>query len=223
MPIRKTFLQKGSGKNVQPGLLAEFVRAQDERGLEAYLLIHALASGNDFSCRYPATTWALTLGLFETATKKSATGAVSKIMKRLDNRGLISRDRVGRQLSVTLLDENGQGGEYTHPHNTDEQYFRLPYTYWRKSYYKTLSLPAKAMLLISLSQKDGFSLPVERTPGWYGISADTAERGFRELREHSVLETDATWKRDYRSSIMHTKDFKHTLIGDFSLAARNAD
>src|SRR5699024_3837870 len=88
VPFRKTFLQEGKGKDAKPGPLAKFVRAHDGRGLETYLLVHALASGGDFSCQYPANTWAHALGLYDHATEESGRGAVSKIMKRLADLGL---------------------------------------------------------------------------------------------------------------------------------------
>ncbi len=46
---------------------------------------------------------------------------------------------------------------------------------------ETLSLPGKAVLLIAHSLRPGFALPVEKAPEWYGISADTAQRGLAEL------------------------------------------
>jgi hypothetical protein len=222
VPIRKSFVQQGRGDTTRPGPLAQFVKTHDLRGLEAYLLIHALASGGDYSIQYPSNTWVHALGLNDTGAPASARGAVSKIMKRLADRNLIARERVGRGLSVTLLNEDGEGAEYEHPHHANEQWLRLPYSYWRKGYYKSLSLPAKAMLLIALSLNDEFQLPSERAPRWYGFSSDTAERGLRQLREEGILDGDFEWERDYRSPTLHTQRWTYSLRGDFSKAAVNA-
>lgn len=222
VPIRKTFVQQGHGATTRPGPLAQFVKAHDTRGLEAYLLVHALASGGDHSVQYPANTWVHALGLNETGTPASARGAVSKIMKRLADRKLINRQRVGRELSVTLLNEDGKGSEYGHPHHTNERWLRLPYSYWRKGYYKLLSLPAKAMLLIALSLKEEFQLSADQAPKWYGISSDTAERGLRQLRKDDILEGDYEWEVNPRSPTLYTQRWTYTLCGDFSQAARDA-
>lgn len=222
VPIRKSFVQQGRGKTTRPGPLAEFVKSHDLRGLEAYLLVHALASGGDYSVQYPSNTWVHALGLNNTGTPASARGAVSKIMKRLADRNLIARERVGRGLSVTLLKEDGQGAEYEHPHRANEQWLRLPYAYWRKGYHESLSLPAKAMLLVALSLNDEFQLPSERASRWYGFSSDTAERGLRQLREEHILDGDFEWERDYRSPTLHTQRWTYTLRGDFAKAAVNA-
>ncbi|SFL78757.1 hypothetical protein SAMN05192584_12726 [Streptomyces pini] len=51
------------------------------------------------------------------------------------------------------------------------------------------------MLLIALNQrKIEFTLPQERMPEWYGISADTAGKGINELRRHGILDhLDDEW------------------------------
>lgn len=222
VPIRKTFVQQGHGKTTRPGPLAQFVKAHDTRGLDAYLLVHALASGGDHSVQYPANTWVHALGLNETGTTASARGAVSKIMKRLADRNLINRNRVGRELSVALLNEDGKSAEYGHPHHTNERWLRLPYSYWRHGHYKSLSLPAKAMLLIALSLKEEFQLSADQAPKWYGISSDTAERGLRQLRKEDILHGDYEWEVNPRSPTLYTQRWTYTLRGDFSQEARDA-
>ena len=42
-------------------------------------------------------------------------------------------------------------------------------------------MPAKAMLLIALGEQPEFELPVAQAPKFYGISPETASRGFDEL------------------------------------------
>lgn len=50
---------------------------------------------------------------------------------------------------------------------------------------------AKAMMLTSLSlatrPKKEFHLPIDKAEACYGVSADTADRGLRELRDAEIL------------------------------------
>jgi hypothetical protein len=148
VPIRKSFVQQGRGKDTRPGPLASFVTAHDARALDAYLFVHALASAEPWNCDYPAGTWVRALGLGAGAEAASARGAVSKVMKRLEDRNLVTRSRSGRRSSVTLLREDGSGKPYEHPHRAgSDRWLQLPYAYWLEGHYLAFSLPAKAMLL----------------------------------------------------------------------------
>ena len=92
--IRKTFVQQGKGADTKPGPLHLFLTAHDERGLDAYLLAHAMASSSDpWDCTMGSDTWVSALGLADAATTASAKTAVSKIMRRLEKRNLIKRER----------------------------------------------------------------------------------------------------------------------------------
>jgi hypothetical protein len=199
VPIRVTFVQQGKGKETKAGPLASFVARHDERALDAYLFVHAVASARPWSCDYPMSMWVRALGLGESAERASAHAAASKIMRRLVDRHLITRDRVGRTSSITLLDEDGRGGRYTHPAETQEPYLQLSHRYWHDRHYETLSLPAKAILLIALSLRQGFPLPYERGPSWYGISADSTERGLRDLERAGLLSFDQVWIKNHHA------------------------
>jgi hypothetical protein len=126
VPIRKTFVQIGRGKATQPGPLSTFVSTHDERGLDAYLIVHALASAEPWNCDYPSGTWVRALDLLSDAEPASARSAVSKVMHRLEERGLVSRGRAGRNASITLLREDGSGEPYDHPHSRGETWLQLP-------------------------------------------------------------------------------------------------
>lgn len=217
VPIRKTFVQIGRGSSTRPGPLANLVRRHDMRGLDAYLLVHALASGGDHSCEYPASVWSRALGFNESATGAAALGAVSKVMQRLDKEhNLIRRSRRRRRSVITLLEEDGSREEYRHPHKLGQQWLRLPHAYWLDGHHDRMSLPAKAILLIALSLNDGFILPVEKAPQWYGISADTATRGLLELRDAELLDMEVGWDVSYRYPTFYVEKRKYTLIGAFS-------
>ena len=62
---------------------------------------------------------------------------------------------------MTLLREDGSGESFEYSHRAGDWWLQLPYAYWMEGHFLTLSLPAKAMLLIALSLPDGFRLPYE--------------------------------------------------------------
>jgi len=77
------------------------------------------------------------------------------------------------------LHEAGDGEPYAYP---QKEYFKLPFAYWtdEEAWYVSLSFAAKATLLVALSLRPPFVLPAERAPAWYGLSADTVDRGLRD-------------------------------------------
>ncbi len=154
VPIRKTFVQQGERGKRTPGPLAGFVSSHDGRGFDAYVFVHALASADPWNCDYPAGMWVRSLGLEDAAEPASARSAVSKVMKRLEDRQLIARSRVGRRASITLLKEDGSGDAYEHPHTAGdgENWLQLPHAYWLQQFHLSLSLPGKAMLLVALTR-----------------------------------------------------------------------
>lgn len=222
VPIRTTFAQQGRGKNTTPGPLASFIRAHDGRALDAYLFIHALASSEPWDCEYPSGTWIRAFGLAEHANTASARGAVSKIMKRLEDRQLITRGRSGRRATVTLLREDGSGKPYHRPTTKTDTWFNLPHSYWLQGHYRSLSLPAKAMLLVCLSLPDDFYLPLDKADAWYGISGDSAGRGLRELEKHGFLLHRQAWRKNQRSDTGWREERHYTLIGHYAADLRKS-
>lgn len=222
VPIRKVFLQEGYGRATRSGPLATFLRSHDDRGLEAYLFLHAMASASDpYNCMLSSGVWVRVLGLAENAELRSARGAVSKIMKRLADRKLIERSRTGRKADLALLREDGSGTKYERPlgKTRDERWLQLPHAYWLEGHYTDLSLPAKVILLIALSLDDGFSLP-KIVRDRYGISADSADEGLRELVNKDLLDREYRWEKESRSDTGWTKRYTYTPIGSFSKAER---
>jgi hypothetical protein len=200
VPVRKTFVQAprpvAANPSLRAGPLSDFVTRRDRRGLDAYLIILAATSfggedGDDWTTTHPIMVWARAFGTTISAERSSAANAVSKILRRLEERRLIERSRSGRErkIKVGLLREDGSGEPYTRPLGkvATERYLRLSHAYWLDSWCDRLTLPGLAMLLIALHEKEGFSLPTEHMPQWYGWSADTAERGFAELEKHKLL------------------------------------
>ena len=201
LPLSLGFLQlhpENGGR--APGPLSIFVNRGRDKALEQYLLLHAVASGEEqgFDVRLGAATWARAIGgYFDPecgVVEPAALHAVSRNWKFLRDIGLVETERVGRKVRVTLLADDGSKAPYRHVGAGKKGkkldgpgYLKLPYEYWWQRWHEELSLPAKAMLLIALYQGDGFSLPYGKLPRWYGISGATGERGLRELRERGLL------------------------------------
>lgn len=218
LPLALGFTQSRSDNNRPgPGPLAEFVRRGRETALEQYLLLHAIASSGEegFDVRLPAGAWARAIGgWFDPKTGKvedAALHAVSRNWKFLRELRLIETARVGRQVRATLLADDGSGSTYKHlgEGKKDQKldgpgYFQLPYAYWRDGWHEKLSLSAKAMLLIALYPGNGFPLPYNKLPSWYGISASTGERGLKELMANGLLHCENHRRPDAESPVGFT-------------------
>jgi hypothetical protein len=76
------------------------------------------------------------------------------------------------------------------------------------------------MLLIALTLKDGFWLPYDQVPEWYGVSSDSAEEGLKELRKIGLLDAESNWIKAPRSATDWTEQLLYTLQGPFSTAER---
>lgn len=185
VPIRRTFVQQGSQRDPKPGPLQLIVERHDDTALDLYLLFLAMASSDPWDVTRDARVWGRALGHHTDADH--GTSIVSKAWRRLDETyGLVQRERSGRLARITALEEDGHRSAYTYPVS---RYLKLPFAYWtaEQAWHRTLSLPAKAMLLVSLSLKANFVLPAEKVHDWYGISGDTADRGLRELQKLDLL------------------------------------
>lgn len=187
VPIRRVFVQqrqRGGG----PSSLAAFVGSRRTLALDLYLLVHAIASKRPYDVALSSPVWARSLGLHGAG----ANASVSKNWAWLEDQQLIRSERDGRLRRVFLLAEDGSGTSYKHPGEgtgAEGDYFKLPYDYWRGLYMNRLSLPGKAMLLVALSLQltESFVLPREQAAGWYGISADTVQRGLAELVARGIV------------------------------------
>ena len=211
-PVNKLFVQAPPGSTCRHGPLATFVRNRDMRGLHAYMLLLAVTSSGDspdgWSTTLPIGVWARAFGTTRYAAPASAASAVSKILTRLERRALITRQRHGRQrkIRVTLLREDGSGQPYTRPgKDNPDRFLRLPHSFWRDGWHERLDLPATAMLLVALHEKNNFELPAERVPEWYGWSADTAERGLAALEHHGLITRTTRLKKAPLSPTGQTK------------------
>jgi hypothetical protein len=222
LPLHRTFLQQKKETGQAPGPGAAFVHRNREGALDQYLFLHALASAPDpetgrHDVRLRADIWARAGGgHFDPVTgrvEKAALHAVSRNWQFLRANGLVTVERVKRLARVTLLADDGSGEDYEHVGDGmrgrrlargDAGYFQLPYAYWRAGWNTELSLVGKAVLLIALSLGDGFPLPANKGPEWYGMSASTIERGIRELRNNRLLHSEKLRRTDPESPVGFT-------------------
>ncbi len=190
-PLRRAFLQQKQGGKSNPGPLASFVAAGDRTGLLLYCLAVTKASKSPWDVSLHSVVWARALG-FTNPTGQAARGRVSKTWSRLVDRKLVSRSRRQRMAEFTLLREDGSGEDYTRP---TSNFINVPHSLWTEGpegdrWYRVLDLPELTFLLIGLSNLDFFPLPAERGPEYYGISADTIQRGYQGLRRKGLLTVD---------------------------------
>ncbi len=231
VPIRRVFLQTPLGTTAADGtrrsLLSEFAR--DTTTLDCYLWIAALASARaseedgTYSAEYPAATWAQLAGLVAHAELDAAKTRWSKAVTRLVGLKLIERQRKGgkNQASYLLLHEDGSGTLYSRPTTKDHgNWFTIPHNYWLEGWDLKLSGPEKLMLLIALDQQDGFDISPERVPDWYGLSRNTAQRGYKGLVAHGILDAHATWVAEPKSPNGWKKVVRYTTVGPWARAAR---
>lgn len=215
VPLRRAFVQQGGQADPEPGPLASLVRNGDQRGLDLFLLLKAVASASPFNSSRNAEVWARALRLTGMTAEEQT---VSRIWRRLADLRLVSRSRSGRLADIGLLREDGSGEPYVHPGAAGDPYLQLPVAYWLDEggqWCSTLGLPAKAMLLVALSLPPGFVLPVEKAPDWYGISADTAQRGLASLVRRGLVERVRTYKKAPLAPAGFSYDSRYTLQGDF--------
>lgn len=194
-PLRHAFIQQKHGTMSVPGPLARFVTAGDRTALVLYFLALTKASTEPWDVALHSAVWARALGLPE-PNGHTARGRVSKAWTRLVDRRLVTRSRRNRTAEFTLLCEDGSGDQYTRPSGkSGDRFIKMPHALWIEGptdgpsrWFEVLSLPELSFLLIARSNFDGFALPVERGPDYYGISADTLSRGYRGLRDKNLLE-----------------------------------
>jgi hypothetical protein len=219
-PIRIAFLQQKAGRTVTPGPLHLFVSGRDQGGLLQYLFLLAKASDEPWDAVFPSALWARAMGS-PLPQSKSAASTVSKNWHRIEDRRLIERERVGRTARVTLLREDGSGAGYTHP-GGEGGYFKFPHAFWRSGpspderWFRVLTLPEVAVLLIASSHRGGFRLPQEMGPEWYGISADTLQRGFSGLEARGLMKVSKSVKTAPLAPAGVTRENRYTLLAPFA-------
>lgn len=229
VPIRKTFLQqRDADGRLTPGPLAKIVRRGVVSALNQYALLHARAAGRPdgdkllYDVGLPAAVWARALGLHEDESGRRTVGRNWRALAELK---LVSYRRVGRQIEVTLLREDGSGEAYEAPKTRSDQYLKIPYAFWLDGHAAELKLPGFATVIIARSLADWFVLPYKQAPAWYGIAPSTIERGIRELRAADLLTDYTSWRPTPLSQIGHTQEVRYLLkppLGPIGTVAKGA-
>lgn len=185
--------------------------------LQLYLLLHSVARKDPWDCALPASAWARALD----KTNPSAEGAVSRAWAWLKDEQLVRTTRSARLVHAYLLSEDGSGDEYTR----SRDFFYFPLAYFRDGWHRELSLAATSVLLIGLDKskrKPWFQLRTERQSAWYGISADTLQRGLDELADADLLYVHQRQVRDTRARFGTTRVNEYALLGAFATPNTNA-
>lgn len=224
-PLRYAFIQKSSGNITEPGPLKSLVNRGSHRALLLYLLALTKTSAKPWHTTLAAQVWARALDIEGCDTPAAAT-SISKALRRLEELKLIQRSRNGRRTRIHILKEDGSGEGYEHPGKVKHRYLRLPSAFWQagpegERWYRVLSLPEIAMLLIALSRSGDLRLPLQRVPAWYGISADTASRGFGGLVDRGLLTVRKEFKAAPLSPVGYTAFNIYTVQPPFIITAED--
>jgi hypothetical protein len=217
--IRNGFVQAGRGRGSSPGKLHLLVRHHDERGLDLYLLARLLALGQEpYEVDLHSAVWSRAMGLGSEETS----ARIARIWLRLERLQLTQRaGRKNRNTKVRILDEVDPSQPYTPP-ATD--YFTLPVAYFKEGWCFTLTLAEKAVLLIALYQaKPTFELLMDRVAQWYGISAETLDKGARGLERHHLLTRARSYRKAPESPTGYAEVIQYTLAGPFAKAKRRSE
>lgn len=225
VPIRRRLLQTDApgASGARSGPLAAMLRTRDSSTLDAYLLIHAMASSSSpYRASYFSNSWVRLMRFDRGAEAAAASSRWSKAITRLEKLQLIKRQRSGNIMNYLLLDESGDGRPYERPTKLAHgRWFSLPHQYWLDGWDEKLTTAEKVMLLIALDQPDGFRIAYERFNDWYGISKSTAKRGLNGLIAHGILEVRNDFYLSGRSPTGWMEIRSYTTQGSWAKAARD--
>lgn len=211
VPIRRAFLQL-PGPPKRPGPLAAFVQGRRPIALDLWLLLHAGAAAKPWDVRQPAMSWGRMLDMPQTVATETT---VSRNWSWLEAQKLVRSERDHRVRKVFLLLENGSGRPFERATGQGRGFFKLPYAYFIQRWHRELRLAGKATLLICLAQAPTFTLPTEHAATWYGVSADTLQRGLDELRDLGLLKVWNRAKKAPRTRFGYTMENHYALQGPF--------
>ena len=214
-PIRSSFIQERGGDRA-PGPLHHFVRERRLLALQLYLLLHCVAQADPWDAWLPAMAWARALD----KTKPGAEATISRNWAWLEDHRLVRSERDKRLRRVYLLEEDGLGAAYE---RAKGNFFMLPLAFFRDEWHQKLSLAGTTVLLIALNKRPVFQLRKEHEAGWYGVSADTLQRGLDELRDHGLITIAPRRIAAPRTRLGWTVVNEYGLLAPFAKAVRPAD
>ncbi len=158
-------------------------------------------------------SWGRMLAMPETAATEAT---ISRNWSWLEKQGLVRTERDRRIRKVYLLMEDGSGRPYARSSGEGRGFFKLPYEYFTQGWHRKLTLAAKVALLVSLAQAPTFTLPKEHASRWYGISADTLQRGIDELQSEDLLKAWMRSKKAPRARFGFTMERHYRLKAPFA-------
>lgn len=180
--------------------------------------------------------WAELLGLADPATKGAR--RISAAMHWLALHEFVQRqDQPGRPPRLVLLEEAGNGREYTLPGAriaelaaADEdwsahRYVKLPKELWTSGWLAALSGPALTMLLVllahgSVNHRDDLWFSPGFADQRYHVSEDTRYRGLADLKGHGLV---AVRKRPLRRSRLEEVRLRNSYSLDLERLNRPAE
>ena len=185
----------------------------------------AKASSEPWDTSLHSQVWARALGI-KNPHSAAAGVAISRAWQRLADQNLIRRGHHKRIARIQLLKEDGSGDAYRPPGQVGDRYLQLSNAFWttgpgHERWYRVLTLPEIAMLLIALSLRNPFRLPSKRVPDWYGISAATATRGLGGLVDHGLLTVEKHFMETPASPVFYTAANLYTLQHPFEPKRRD--
>lgn len=226
VPVRRRLLQTDTPAESggRAGPLAAMLRTRDSSTLDAYLLIHAMASSSSpYRASYFSNSWVRLMEFDRGAEAAAASSRWSKVITRLEKLHLIQRQRNGNMMNYLLLDESGSGQPYERPTKLAHgRWFSIPHQYWLDGWDGKLKTAEKVMLLIALDQPDGFQIAHDRFSDWYGVSKSTAKRGLSGLIAHGILDVRTDFHLSGRSPTGWMEVRSYTTQGIWAKAARDA-
>jgi hypothetical protein len=150
----------------------------------------------------------------------SSETTISRNWTWLEEHALVRTERDRRVRKVFLLMEDGSGKPFERATGKGRGFFKVPYDYFTEKWHLELSLAGKATLLVCVAQAPTFTLPTEHAATWYGVSADTLQRGLDELRDLGLLKVWSRAKKAPRTRYGFTMQNHYALQGSFARAPR---
>ena len=233
VPVRAAFI--ASPTPTSPPPLTQLLRGGRGGEVKIKLLLSMLwvAVAEPYDVAFPARSWANLLGLDEDEAKGAA--RVNAAIRRLVEAGYLRAEkRPGQPSQLFLLNELGNGEEYSHPglmweavrdadtrtRRRTPRYVRVPVEIWTHGWIAALSGPAFAMLLILLESARGkepknlwFAPSVAAAR--YGLNEATRKKGIDELESYGlvtvdralVVRDDLSSKRRRNTYTLHVENF----------------
>lgn len=220
--VRHVLVQRHEGDD-RTSTLARFIRTRKHRALVLYLLL--LTAWDKDRPPFAANVWRRALEVDDGTTTWSPS-SVSQAWSDLVAMNLVDRRRERRRAKLTPRREDGEA-EYSRPNGetTIDRYFVLPGEFWTDRWFDQLSLPALCVLLIILKETNDkqheIHLTYEQTARWYGVSAKSAQKGYKELAAVGLATVRRAVVKDAFAPEGLTFHYYYSLTGAFSTQSRS--